>query len=404
MDGNLDTITLTAESDSPTPTNDTAIATPPDERSRFSDFPLNESLLRAIEAIGYTYPTPIQAAVLPPLLEGRDIFGQAQTGSGKTAAFGIPTINRLKPTGVVGAIILVPTRELCRQVSDELEKLAEGSGLQILSVYGGTRMRGQFTALEKGVDIIVGTPGRVIDHLGRGTLRVDQVKVVILDEADEMLDIGFAEDIEQILRRTPRERQTLLFSATMPGWVQRLIRRYQHNPVHIAIEPERMTVATVEQRYYEVAERDKLDGFLSFEEDFGRDARLLIFRRMQVGVDRLAQQLTREGWLAQALHGGMAQPDRTRVINAYRSGDLRVLIATNVAARGLDIPDITHVINYDIPQNPEEYVHRIGRTARAGKTGVAMTFVSEWDYPYLEAIKAHVGEALQPATLPIYQR
>ncbi len=404
MDGNLDTLTLTPESDAPTPTENTILTAPTDDKTRFSDFPLNESLLRAIEAVGYTYPTPIQAAVLPPLLEGRDIFGQAQTGSGKTAAFGIPTINRLKPTGVVGAIVLVPTRELCRQVSDELEKLAEGSGLQILSVYGGTRMRGQFTALEKGVDIIVGTPGRVIDHLGRGTLRVDQVKVVILDEADEMLDIGFAEDIEQILRRTPRERQTLLFSATMPGWVQRLIRRYQRNPVHIAIEPERMTVATVEQRYYEVAERDKLDGFLSFEDDFGRDARLLIFRRMQVGVDRLAQQLTREGWLAQALHGGMAQPDRTRVIDSYRSGDLRVLIATNVAARGLDIPDITHVINYDIPQNPEEYVHRIGRTARAGKTGVAMTFVSEWDYPYLEAIKAHVGEALQPATLPIYQR
>ena len=404
MDGNLDTLTLTPESDAPTPTENTILTAPTDDKTRFSDFPLNESLLRAIEAVGYTYPTPIQAAVLPPLLEGRDIFGQAQTGSGKTAAFGIPTINRLKPTGVVGAIVLVPTRELCRQVSDELEKLAEGSGLQILSVYGGTRMRGQFTALEKGVDIIVGTPGRVIDHLGRGTLRVDQVKVVILDEADEMLDIGFAEDIEQILRRTPRERQTLLFSATMPGWVQRLIRRYQRNPVHIAIEPERMTVATVEQRYYEVAERDKLDGFLSFEDDFGRDARLLIFRRMQVGVDRLAQQLTREGWLAQALHGGMAQPDRTRVIDSYRSGDLRVLIATNVAARGLDIPDITHVINYDIPQNPEEYVHRIGRTARAGKNGVAMTFVSEWDYPYLEAIKAHVGEALQPATLPIYQR
>ena len=404
MDGNLDTVTLTPESDSSTPTETITSTTLPDDRPRFSDFPLDESLLRAIEAVGYTHPTKIQAAVLPPLLEGRDIFGQAQTGSGKTAAFGIPTINRLRPTGVVGAIVLVPTRELCRQVSDELEKLAEGSGLQILSVYGGTRMRGQFTALEKGVDIIVGTPGRVIDHLGRGTLRVDQVKVVILDEADEMLDIGFAEDIEQILRRTPRERQTLLFSATMPGWVQKLIRRYQRNPVHIAIEPERMTVATVEQRYYEVAERDKLDGFLSFEDDFGRDARLLIFRRMQVGVDRLAQQLTREGWLAQALHGGMAQPDRTRVIDAYRSGDLRVLIATNVAARGLDIPDITHVINYDIPQNPEEYVHRIGRTARAGKTGVAMTFVSEWDYPYLEAIKAHVGDALQPATLPIYQR
>jgi ATP-dependent RNA helicase DeaD len=271
-------------------------------------------------------------------------------------------------------------------------------------MYGGTRMRGQFTALEQGVDIVVGTPGRVLDHLGRGTLRVDGVRIVILDEADEMLDIGFAEDIENILRRTPRERQTMLFSATMPGWVQRLIRRYQRNPIHIAIEPENATVSTVEQRYYEVAERDKLAGFLSFEEDFGRDARLLIFRRMQVGVDRLAQQLTNEGWLAQALHGGMAQADRTRTIDAYRNGDLRVLIATNVAARGLDIPDITHVINYDIPQNPEEYIHRIGRTARAGKKGVAMTFVSEWDYPFLEAIKAQVGDALQPAPLPIYER
>ena len=403
----MDTLTLTPESDFPTPpetTTATTTAAPPAERPRFSDFPLREELLRAIEAAGYTHPTPIQAAVLPPLLDGRDIFGQAQTGSGKTAAFGIPTINRLRPTGVVGAIVLVPTRELCRQVTDELEKLAQGSGLHILSVYGGTRMRGQFTALERGVDIVVGTPGRVIDHLGRGTLQIDRVKIVILDEADEMLDIGFAEDIERILRRTPRERQTMLFSATMPGWVQRLVRRYQRSPVHIAIESEHATVATVAQRYYEVAERDKLEGFLSFEEAFGRDARLLIFRRMQVGVDRLAQQLTREGWLAQALHGGMAQADRTRTIDAYRNGDLRVLIATNVAARGLDIPDITHVINYDIPQNPEEYIHRIGRTARAGKTGVAMTFVGEWDYPYLEAIKAQVGDVLQPATLPIYQR
>lgn len=370
----------------------------------FSDFPLNESLLRAIAAVGYTHPTQIQAAVLPTLLDGRDIVGQAQTGSGKTAAFSIPTINRLRPTGKVSAIVMVPTRELCRQVSEEMTRLAEGSGLRVLSMYGGTRMRGQFTALEQGVDIIVGTPGRVLDHLGRGTLRVDGVRIVILDEADEMLDIGFAEDIENILRRTPRERQTMLFSATMPNWVQRLIRRYQRNPVHIAIEPERSTVSTVVQRYYEVAERDKLAGFLSFEEEFGRDARLLIFRRMQVGVDRLAQQLTNEGWLAQALHGGMAQADRTRTIDAYRSGALRVLIATNVAARGLDIPDITHVINYDIPQNPEEYIHRVGRTARAGKNGVAMTFVSEWDYPFLEAIKEQVGDALQPATLPIYAR
>ena len=371
---------------------------------RFSDFPLREPVLRAIAALGYEHPTKIQAATLPPLLDGRDVVGQAQTGSGKTAAFGIPIVNRLSHGEEVGAIILVPTRELCRQVTGELEKLAAHTDLKVLALFGGTRMRGNLTALAKGVDIIVGTPGRVLDHLGRGTLRVESVKFVVLDEADEMLDIGFAEDVERILRRTPRERQTALFSATMPGWVQRLIRKYQRNPVHIAIEPDRSTVATVEQRYYDVADRDKLDGFLSLEDEFGRDARLLIFRRMQVGVDRLADQLTRAGWLVQALHGGMAQPDRTRTIDAFRSGDLRVLIATNVAARGLDIPDITHVVNYDIPQNPEEYIHRIGRTARAGKDGIAMTFVGEWDYPFLEAIQAQVGGALVRTTLPIYQR
>ncbi len=371
---------------------------------RFTDYPLREPVLRAIQDLGYIHPTKIQAAALPPLLEGADVVGQAQTGSGKTAAFGIPIVNDLTHGDAVGAIVLVPTRELCRQVTAELEKLAKHTDLRVLALYGGTRMRGQFTALERGVDIVVGTPGRVLDHLRRGTLRVEAVKTVVLDEADEMLDIGFAEDVEAILRRTPRSRQTALFSATIPGWVRKLIHRYQRNPVHIAIEPDRATVETVEQRYYDVAERDKLDGFLSLEEEFGRDARLIIFRRMQVDVDRLANQLTRAGWLVQALHGGMAQADRTRVIDAFRSGELRVLIATNVAARGLDIPDVTHVINYDIPQNPEEYIHRIGRTARAGKGGVAMTFVSEWDGPVLEAIQAQVGGALRQATLPIYAR
>ena len=375
--------------------------------STFDAYPLREPVARAIRDLGYHTPTPIQAAVLPHLLAGADVVGQAQTGSGKTAAFGIPLVNGLRHTErpeQVGAIVLVPTRELCRQVTGELEKLARHTDLRVLALYGGTRMRGQFAALGKGVDIVVGTPGRVLDHLSRGTLRIDAVKVVVLDEADEMLDIGFAEDVERILRRTPRDRQTALFSATIPGWVQRLIRRYQRNPVHVAIEPDRATVETVEQRYYDVAERDKLAGFLSLEEEFGRDARVLIFRRMQVGVDRLARDLTRHGWLVQALHGGMAQADRTRTLDAFRHGDLRVLIATNVAARGLDIPDITHVVNYDIPQNPEEYIHRIGRTARAGKAGVAMTFVGEWDHPFLDAIRAQVGDALRPATLPIYRR
>jgi ATP-dependent RNA helicase DeaD len=403
----LDTLIIPQE-DITLPTDDDAQdsspALAPTEQVAFADFPLSETTLRAIEAMGYTQPTAIQAAVLPALLAGHDMVGQAQTGSGKTAAFGIPLVERLQHTGVVGAIVLVPTRELCRQVSDELEKLAQHSGLRILSVFGGTRMRGQFTALEKGVDVVVGTPGRVLDHLGRGTLRLDEVRYVVLDEADEMLDIGFAEAIERILNRTPRQRQTVLFSATVPGWVQRLIRRYQRNPVQIAIEPERTTVSTVVQRYFEVAEQDKLPGLLSLSDEWDPDSRVLIFRRMQVGVDRLAQQLTREGWHAQALHGGMAQQDRTRTIDAYRAGDLRVLIATNVAARGLDIPDITHVVNFDIPQNPEEYIHRIGRTARAGKFGEALTFVGEWDAPYLEAIQALVGDSLERDLLPLYRR
>jgi ATP-dependent RNA helicase DeaD len=312
-----------------------ALLAPTVPQQTFGDFPLREPVLRAIADLGWTHPTEIQAEALPPLLDGQDVAGQAQTGSGKTAAFGIPIVNRLTHGLLPGAIILVPTRELCRQVTGELEKLAKYTDLRVLALYGGTRMRGQFTALEQGTDIVVGTPGRVLDHLGRGTLRVDEVKVVVLDEADEMLDIGFAEDVENILRRTPRARQTALFSATIPGWVQRLIRRYQRSPRHIAITPDQATVATVEQRYYEVAERDKLEGFLSLEDEFGRDARLIIFRRMQVGVDRLARDLTHAGWLVQALHGGMAQVDRTRTIDAFRRGDLRVLIATNVAARAV---------------------------------------------------------------------
>ncbi len=402
----MDTITLPAEElalpgADQAPDQDTAT---PAVQSQFADFPLSATMLRALAEMGYAHPTPIQTAVLSALLAGKDVVGQAQTGSGKTAAFGIPLIERLTRSASVGAIVLVPTRELCRQVTDEMVKLAKYSDLRILSVYGGTRMRGQFTALEQGVDVVVGTPGRVIDHLTRGTLRIDGARYVVLDEADEMLNVGFAEDIERILQRTPRDRQTVLFSATVPGWVQRLIRRYQRNPVQIAVKNEGTTVSTVVQRYFEVADQDKFAGLLSLAEEFDPNARLLVFRRMQVGVDRLAQQLHRQGWQVQALHGGMAQPDRTRTIDAYRAGELQVLIATNVAARGLDIPDITHVINYDIPQNPEEYIHRIGRTARAGKFGEALTFVGEWDQPYLAAIQEQVGDSLERDLLPLYRR
>lgn len=384
------------------PTTRTAVHEPPPPPA-FGGLSLSGPVLRALDTMSYRTPTPVQEQVIPVLLEGRDVVGQAQTGTGKTAAFGIPMAERLDPSlKRTQAIVLVPTRELAQQVTVEVSRLCQYRGLRAVAVYGGEPIARQFTALERGGHIVVGTPGRVLDHLGRRTLDLSAVRIAILDEADEMLDIGFAQDMEDILSMTPRARQTGLFSATVPPFIRHLINRYLRQPVWVRINPEAATVPEVRQVYFEVAERDKLDALcalLSEREDL---TRLLVFRRTQRGVDQLTAMLRRRNVPAQGIHGGMTQPERNRVMGAFRAGTLRLLVATNVAARGLDIADISHVVNYDAPESVDEYIHRIGRTARMGKAGTAFTFIAEWDFPVLEGLQAAVG-VIEEEFLSIYQ-
>jgi ATP-dependent RNA helicase DeaD len=373
----------------------------------FRHLHLSDPTIAAIAALGWERPTPIQNEAIPPLLDGHDVVGRARTGTGKTAAFGLPIIETLDPAQLyVQAIVLVPTRELAVQVAAELTRLGARSGLRVVAVYGGQKISTQLTALAKGAQIVVGTPGRVQDHMQRGTLRLDGVRIAVLDEADEMLDIGFADDMERILRRTPRERQTALFSATLPPFIRRMIIRYMRDPVWVSVidESEAPTVETVAQVAYQMSERDKVDAFVEVYNDIEDDPRILVFRRTQIGVDRLVSALKRRGGCVAGLHGGMRQAERDRVMAAFKAGDIDVLIATNVAARGLDIPDVTHVFNYDLPQNAEEYIHRIGRTARAGKTGTAVTFVGEWDIEPFAQICSEIGVEPHLAALKLYER
>jgi len=369
----------------------------------FGEIELKYEIARSLAEIGYKEPTPIQAQVIPLMMDGRDIVGQAQTGTGKTAAFGIPMAQVLSPeVKEVQAIVLVPTRELCIQVSKELYRLGKYRGLKVVPVYGGQPISTQLRLLEQGAHIVVGTPGRVMDHMERRTLSLDKIRVAILDEADRMLDIGFAPDMERILRITPKERQTALFSATIPPFLQRMVRHYMVDPVWISVHPEQATVPEIQQVYYEVAERDKLKGVEGMLTEHGKGARTLIFCNMQVGVDRLASRLRKLGYNAEGIHGGLPQTKRLRVLSDFKEGKLNVLVATNVASRGLDIPDVAHVINYDAPQNAEDYIHRIGRTARMGKTGLASTFIAEWDFEILHQVRGVVGDSLQQGKLSIY--
>ncbi len=374
------------------------------ERGKFGDIDVSGPIAKALAEIGYENPSPIQLEAVPGCLEGRDLVGQAITGSGKTAAFSIPICERVDPYNRnVQAIVLVPTRELAMQVAREVERIGKYRGITVCAVYGGQPIQRQFAQLERGANVVVGTPGRIMDHMGRGTLDLQNVRVAVLDEADEMLDIGFAEDMEFILRHTPRSRQTLLFSATVPGFVKRLIRRYQDDPMWIQLGAEIQTVDEVDQIYFEVAERDKQDALKLVLSDVTDDYRMLVFRRTQIGVDRLAGSLKRAGFGAMGLHGGLAQGERNRAMGAFRDGNLPILVSTNVAARGIDIPEITHVVNYDLPDNVEEYVHRIGRTARMGRRGYAVTFLAEWDFETWEKIREHIGEdRLIQGSLPFY--
>ena len=357
---------------------------------------------RALDEMRYESPTPIQELVIEPLLNGEDVVGQAQTGTGKTAGFGIPIAEQVDAREpFVQAIVLVPTRELARQVTDELAELCRYRGTGVAPVYGGARIGTQIRALENGAQVVVGTPGRVIDLLDRGSLRLDRARIVVLDEADQMLDIGFLPDVRRILRSTPRSRQTALFTATIPTMIKRLIYSYLREPRMFRVGEESEPVEQVTQRYCEVASRDKLTALL---EVLDEDEQTLVFRRTQDDVDWLVRTLGRRRVKAAAIHGGLPQGERNEVMRQFRSGALKLLISTNLTSRGIDVPTVENVINYDIPESVEEYVHRIGRTARMGREGAALTFVSEWDLDFFDAIKAHVGDDLQPVELGLYKR
>lgn len=343
---------------------------------KFEELPLSQEVQRAIADMGFEEASPIQTAAIPVVLSGRDIIGQAQTGTGKTAAFGIPTIESIDPNDrSVQALILCPTRELAIQVSGEIQKLSKyKQGINVLPIYGGQPYERQLRALKQGVQIVIGTPGRVMDHIERGTLVLDNVKKMILDEADEMLDMGFREDIEFVLEHMPEERQTIFFSATMSKPIMELTKRYQKDPELVKVVHQELTVTNIDQVYFEVRNNMKQEA-LSRLLDMYNLKSVIIFCNTKRMVDELVSNLQARGYFSDGLHGDMNQNQRTTVMNKFRNGTLEILVATDVAARGLDVENVEAVFNYDLPQDEESYVHRIGRTGRAGKSGKAFSFV-----------------------------
>ena len=352
----------------------------------FEDFNLSPELLQAVKDMGFEEPSPIQVLAVPFLLTGRDAVGQAQTGTGKTAAFGMPILEKLTPARDVQALVLCPTRELAIQVAEELSKLAARKrGVAILPIYGGQAIERQLRALERGVQVVVGTPGRVMDHLQRGTLRLNGATTVVLDEADEMLDMGFREDIEAILERTPASCQRVLFSATMPPAILQLSKRFLREPEMLAIAQKTLTVPAIEQVYYEVRPHQKMDALCRVLDAQGF-RKALVFCSTKRSVDEVTAHLQQRGYQSDGLHGDLAQSQRDRVMQRFRGEGLDILIATDVAARGIDVDDVDAVINYDIPHDVEGYVHRIGRTGRAGREGKAFTFVTLREHYRLQDI------------------
>lgn len=344
----------------------------------FADLGLSEVMLTALAAARYHAPTPVQAGLIPRALAGADILGQARTGTGKTAAFGIPILERLdmpKKGHEPRALVLVPTRELAVQVRDEVVKLAHGRKLRCIALYGGKPIRAQISQLQRGSDIIIGTPGRVLDHLARGTLRLEHLLTVVLDEADRMLDIGFRPDIEKILRRCPKVRQTLLLSATIDAGIERLAKRYMTDPEVMDFSPKTKGVDTIEQRYFTVEEQRKFDLLVKLLER-EEPEQAIVFCRTKRGTDRVTRKLTKKASGVDSIHGDMAQNVRDRAMRKFRDGQIRILVATDVVGRGIDVTSISHIINYDIPQASDDYVHRVGRTGRMGREGIAFTFVT----------------------------
>jgi ATP-dependent RNA helicase DeaD len=373
--------------------------------TEFTTLNLRPELEQAITALGYSEPTPIQAGIIPLMLTGTDVIGQAQTGTGKTAAFALPILNNLKPSRrLPQALILAPTRELALQVSEAFNELGKFCNVRVLAVYGGAPYNRQIMALQRGVDVVVGTPGRLIDLMERKSLDLHQVHTVVLDEADEMLSMGFIEDIETILATTPEERQTALFSATLPSAIRRLAEKYMRDPQPVTIQREQVTVAATEQRYYLVNEKDKTAALTRLFE-IENITSALIFVRTRLGTGDLAGELTKRGFPSEAINGDLNQEARERTLNRFRQGQVRVLVATDVAARGLDIDNISHVFNYDLPDEAAEiYVHRIGRTGRAGKTGIAISLVTPREKRRLREIESFTRQKLTRCEVPTLEQ
>jgi ATP-dependent RNA helicase DeaD len=380
------------ERDSPDPLAEDAA---PAAAVTFAQLNLIKPLFDAIEHAGYKTTTPVQAAVIPLAMRGKDVIGQAQTGTGKTAAFLVPFMNRWRPHKLKGPVGLVmcPTRELALQVAQEAEKLAPSSRFRTVAVYGGARMGKQLEGLSRGCDLVVGTPGRILDHLRRGTLNLDNVRYVVLDEADRMLDIGFRPDIERILRRCPSQRQTLLMSATVPDSIKRLVNRYMIDPTHLSMSPNVLTVDKIRQSFVTVDEDKKFELLLKVIER-EQPRQCLIFVERKRWGDRLYDKLKRHVAGAAVIHGDLAQSQREKIMAAFRAAKVHYLIATDVASRGIDVSGISHVINYDLPMDIEAYVHRIGRTGRIGKDGVAISFVTPEQGGHLTEIEKTINRLI----------
>lgn len=360
---------------------------------RFEDLNLSDTMMSALKAARYEVPSPIQAGVIPLAMEGNDVLGQARTGTGKTAAFGIPIIERIPAGKGPHALILVPTRELAVQVRDEITKLSKGRGTQCVALYGGKPIRAQIEKLHRNPGIVVGTPGRVIDLMSRNALDFSGLSFVVLDEADRMLDIGFRPDIEKILRRCPQSRQTLLLSATVPPPIERLAQRYMHEPVKIDFSPSNISADTIEQHYFTVDQPKKFDLLVRLLQR-EQPQKAIVFCRTKRGVDKLNMRLSKKTSMVRCIHGDLNQGARNKALSDFKKGLFRVLIATDVVGRGIDISDVSHIINFDIPEYSDDYVHRVGRTGRMGKEGIAFTFVTPEEGSQLTKIEMRIEKLL----------
>jgi len=367
----------------------------------FADLNIPAPILKALKEVGYETPSPIQAATIPLLMEGRDVLGQAQTGTGKTAAFALPVLSRIDVKNpAVQALVLAPTRELAIQVAEAFQSYAAHlKNFHVLPIYGGQAYGPQLSALRRGAQVVVGTPGRVIDHLDKGTLDLSQLTTLVLDEADEMLRMGFIDDVERILQETPEARQTALFSATMPPQIKRIANTYLNEPKEVTVAAKTTTAVNITQRYWLVAGLQKLEALTRILEAEPFDG-MIIFARTKLGTEELASKLQARGFAAAAINGDLAQAQRERTIEQLKNGKIDILVATDVAARGLDVERITHVINYDVPSDPESYTHRIGRTGRAGRSGDAILFITPRERGLLKAIERATRQPVAQLTLP----